>query len=632
MQISRLLTGSLLALTLLGAPPILAKERSDVPEKLTWNLKAVYPNHEAWLKDKNLLETRIPELARFQGHLGDSAVNLRQAFMTILEVRKILDRVYAYSSFVYHQDTRVSKNLEMQQAAQQLSVKFDAATSYFRPEVQSLSSQRVTQFINAEPQMKVYAQVFDDIFRSQPHTLAAGEEKIVAEAGDLKDSGEAAHSIFTNADLPYPTVTLSDGKKVRLDAAAYTLYRAVPNRADRLTVFKAFWGRYQEFRRTLGTTLYSQVKSHIFDKKVHKYSSCLEAALAPENIPTKVYQQLITDVHANLPTMHRYLKLRQQLMGVDKLRYEDLYAPIIKGQDPKYTPEQAMELTLQATAPLGPEYQKVLKQAYADRWVDFLPNTGKRSGAYSDGAVYDVHPYQLLNFTGRYEDVSTLAHESGHSMHSYLSNTHQPFGLHNYSIFVAEVASTLNENMLLHYMLDHTKDDNFKLYLLGSYLENMRGTLFRQALLAEFQLRIHEMAERGESLTGDNMNKLYLKLLREYYGHDKGVCQIDDLYAVEWAYIPHFYYNFYVYQYSTSQVASTTIASAILAEEASGKGTHQAREAYLKMLSLGSSQYPIALLRGAGVDMLTSQPFQTAMKEMNAIMDQIEVIQRKKKG
>ncbi|CAN0342750.1 unnamed protein product, partial [Phaeothamnion confervicola] len=338
--------------------------------------------------------------------------------------------------------------------------------------------------------------------------------------------------------------------------------------------------------------------------------------------------QLLADVHANLPTLHRYLRLRQRLMKVDKLRYEDLYAPIVQGKSPEYTPEQAMELTLQATAPLGADYQKLLKQAYKDRWVDFLPSTGKRSGAYSDGSGYDVHPYQLLNFNGAYEDVSTLAHESGHSLHSYFSNTKQPYGLHNYSIFVAEVASTLNENLLLHSMLANAKDNRLKLFLLGSYLENMRGTLFRQALLAEFQLRIHEMAEKGESLTGDNMNALYLKLLREYYGHDKGVCQIDELYGVEWAYIPHFYYNFYVYQYATSQVASTSIAGAILAEEASGKGTHVARDAYLNMLASGSSDYPVNLLKKAGVDMTSSAPFNAAMKEMNRIMDEIEALEK----
>jgi oligoendopeptidase F len=323
-------------------------------------------------------------------------------------------------------------------------------------------------------------------------------------------------------------------------------------------------------------------------------------------------------------------------MGVDQLRYEDLYASIIKDVDLQYTPEQAMDLTLKACAPLGKTYVDDLKKGYDTRWVDFMPSKGKKSGAYSNGAAYDVHPYQLLNFMGGYDDVSTLAHESGHSMHSFLSNTHQPYITADYPIFVAEVASTCNENLLLHYMLDkETKDDATRLFLLGSYLDGLRQTLFRQTLFAEFELKIHERAEAGDSLTGDNLTKLYLSLLKEYYGDAQGVCKVDDLYGVEWAYIPHFYYNFYVYQYATSLVASTSIANMIReeasAQKASGKQqpSTKARDAYITMLSSGSSKYPIDLLKAAGVDMTTSAPFTAAMKEMNTVMDQIEAILNK---
>ena len=627
MRIHRLLSG-LLIMGALAAPPVLARERSEVPERLTWDLKNLFPSLGAWKQAADQVATRLPGLASGQGHVGDSAQALYSQFSTLLEIRRDLDRVSVYANLLYDQDTRDSKHLEMRQTVQQLNVQFDSASAYFRPEIQALGKAKLDQYLASEPRLKAFAQVFDDILRTQSHTLTPAEEKIIAEAGDLKESGRYIYGVFSNAELPYPEITLK-GKKIRLDSSAYSEFRAASDRKERVQVFQTFFGRYQEYRRSLGTMLYSQVKGHVFDKKVHHYDSCLQAALFPENIPTQVYTQLLADVHSHLPTLHRYLKLRQRLMKVDKLQYSDIYAPIIKGAALHYTPEEAMELTLQASAPLGPDYQKTLKQGYRDRWVDFLPSTGKRSGAYSEGAAYQVHPYQLLNFNGRYEDISTLAHESGHSMHSYLSNRHQPFGLHNYSIFVAEVASTLNENLLLHYMLEHTQDDNIKLFLLSSYLERMRGTLFRQAMLAEFQLKIHEMAEKGQSLTGDNLNALYLRLLKEYYGHDLGVCHIDDLYSVEWAYIPHFYYNFYVYQYATSQVASTSLAAAILAEERSNKGTHRAREAYLKMLSSGSSNYPVALLREAGVDMLSSAPFNAAMKEMNQIMDEIEAISAK---
>jgi len=323
-------------------------------------------------------------------------------------------------------------------------------------------------------------------------------------------------------------------------------------------------------------------------------------------------------VHANLPTLHRYLKLRQRIMGVDQLRYEDLYAPIVKRVELRYSPEQAKDLVLKAVAPLGPKYVADLKKGFADRWMDFMPTTGKKSGAYSTGA-YGVHPYQLQNFTGLYEEVSTLAHESGHSMHTFLSDKNQPYPTHDYRIFVAEVASTLNENLLLHYMLSQTKDRDTRLFLLGAYLDGLRTTLFRQTLFAEFELKIHELSEQGEPLTGEKLTGLYRGLLKEYYGDAAGVCKVADLYGIEWAYIPHFYYDFYVYQYATSITASAKIAADIRADK-----TGKSRDAYLKMLSSGSSKYPIDLLRDAGVDMTTSAPFHAAIQEMNTVMDEIE--------
>jgi oligoendopeptidase F len=310
------------------------------------------------------------------------------------------------------------------------------------------------------------------------------------------------------------------------------------------------------------------------------------------------------------------------MMGLKELRYEDLYAPIVSEVKMTFTPEEAMKVTLEALAPLGKEYVDTLRHGFASRWIDWLPSTGKASGAYSTGA-YGVHPYQLQNFTGLYDEVGTLAHESGHSMHTYLADRHQPFVTHDYATFVAEVASTLNENLLFHYMLDRTKDKNTRLYVLGSYLDNLRGTLFRQTMFAEFELKMHEMGEKDETLSGENLTALYQEIVRKYYGHDQGVCKVDSLYSVEWSYIPHFFYDFYVYQYATSIVASTALANGIREEAAAGKGTKR-RDAYLNMLSSGSSKYPIDLLKDAGVDMTTSAPFQAAMKEMNSVMDEMD--------
>jgi oligoendopeptidase F len=517
----------------------------------------------------------------------------------------------------------------MRQEAEQLGVDFGTATSFVRPEILSLGPEKVRAFLAAEKRLGEYRVYLEDVLRWKPHTLSAAEERIAAQAGNLTDAGQSVHGILTDADLPYPTVKLSGGQEVRLDATAYTLHRASRVRADRDKVFDAFFGALKTFQRTLGVALYAQVRGHIFDEKVHLFGSSLEAALFQNDVPTAVYRQLIADVHRSLPTLHRYLRLRQKMLGLDALRYQDLYVPLVEKVDMTFAPEEARAITLEAFAPLGKEYVATLKKGYESRWTDFLPSTGKRSGAYSTD-VYGVHPFQLLNFNGRYEDLSTLAHESGHSMHAWLSDSSQPYATSQYAIFVAEVASTLNEHLLFHHMLSKAKDDAARLFLLGNELETLRTTLFRQTLFAEFELAGHEMAERGETLTGEGLSALYLKLLRQYYGHEQGVCGVDDLMAVEWTYVPHFYYDFYVYQYATSVVASTSLAKAIL-DEAKRKGTER-RDAYLRMLRSGRSKVPIELLREAGVDMTTSGPFDAAIAEMNGTMDEMERILSRRGG
>jgi len=611
-----------LAVSACNAPGAFCAERADVPEKYKWNTADLYPTEEAWAKHAADISARIPGIADFKGKLGESAAGFYSALDAILGINKDLDRLATYASMRSDEDTRVGKTREMKQTAEDIAVKYFAAKSFLRPEILALGRGKVMGFVSEDKRLAPYKPWLEDLLRYEAHTLTASEEKIAAQAALMADGPSSVYGIFTNADLPYPEVTLSNGEKVRLDASAYTKYRSVPNRADRDTVFHAFWSRYKEFERTLGTTLNAQVKAHQFDKEVHKFDSCLEAAIFDSNIPPAVYKQLIADVHTNLPALHRYLKLRKRMMDVPTLRYEDLYASVVKKVELRYDAEQAKALVLDAVSPLGPQYAADLKMSYDDRWVDFTPTTGKKSGAYSTG-VYGVHPYQLQNFTGTYEEVSTLAHESGHSIHTFLSDKNQPYVTHDYKIFVAEVASTLNENLLLHRVLGQTKDRDTRLFLLGSYLDGLRTTLFRQTLFAEFELRIHEMAEKGDALTGEKLSALYLSLLKQYYGDAEGVCKIDDLYGIEWAYIPHFYYDFYVYQYATSIMASATIAAEMRAEAAAGKPA-ATRDAYLKMLSSGSSLYPIDLLKGVGVDLTTSVPFNSAIKEMNATMDEME--------
>jgi oligoendopeptidase F len=612
----------------LAAPNALAVERSAVPEQLKWNTADLYASDDAWRKDRDDLARRIPDLGKFKGHLGDSAGALFTAAETILDAVRLLQRVSVYASMRSDEDTRDQNRLGMNQEAQQISVQFGSAIAYLRPELLALGSDRVKGFVAQDARLKPYTVYLDDIVRWAPHTLSAAEETLVAKTGDMAGAGYAIQNVFANAEFPFPEVVLPGGEKVRLDAQAYTKYRASAKREERVVTFRSFFGALAAYAGTFGATLDAGVRAHVFDKDVHKFQSCLEAATFPVNVPTKVYAQLIKDVRANLPVLHRYLRLRQRMMGLVVLTYEDLYAPIVKSVDLRYTPEQAQELVLKSVAPLGPDYVAALRKGFADRWIDWMPNTGKKSGAYSTG-VYGIHPYQLQNFTGLYDEVSTLAHESGHSMHTYLANTTQPFVNAGYPIFVAEVASTLNEALLLDSMLKDTKDRDTRLFLLGSRLEGLRTTLFRQAMFAEFELRIHEMAERGEPLTGEKLTALYRDMVKEYYGDAQGVCKVDDLYGIEWAYITHFFYNFYVYQYATSMVASSSLAHGILSEARASKPSTRARDAYLAMLSAGSSKYAIDLLKDAGVDMTTSAPFNAAMAEMNGIMDEMEGLLKK---
>jgi oligoendopeptidase F len=606
-----------------------AVERTEVPDKYKWDLSALYADEAAWMQGKQAFQKSIPGVAQWQGKLGGSAADLLAGMTAWEQSLRQVERLYSYAFQLYSEDTRVSRSMQMQQEMSQAYSEFQSATSFMRPEILAIGREKIDAYLAAEPKLGQYRMFFDDILRAAPHTLSPAEEKVFARMSVLGEAGSTVQSVLRSADMPFPEVTFSDGQKVRLDASAYEKYRASENKADRDLAFQAFWDTYNAYKRTFATTLNSHVQTHIAYKDVRKFDTSLDAALFDFNIPRSVYTQLLDDVHKNLPTLHRYLKLRQKIMGLPQLGYEDLYAPIVQKAELQYTPEQAMQMTLEAFAPLGPTYVEALRKGYADRWVDFMPNTGKEGGAYSN-TVYGVHPYQLMNFNGAWTDVSTLAHESGHSMHSYLSNAKQPYATANYSTFVAEVASTLNENLLLHHVLDQTKDDRARLFLLSSYLDSMRTTLFRQTLFAEFELKIHESVERGEPLTGDSLNALYLGLVRKYYGHDEGVVKVDEKYGAEWAFIPHFYRNFYVYQYATSMIGGMQLADGMIGKAAVKSGAAKKnREAYLRLMESGSSKYPIDLLKDAGVDMTTSQPFNAAMREMNAIMDEIEKIYAK---
>lgn len=600
------------------------KERADIEDQYKWDLTDLYASDEAWKAKKDEVAAQFDKVLEFKGKLGSSAQTLLACMEYQSELSKELTRLYTYAFQKSDLDTRDSAPQAMKQELQQLFTEYGAKAAFVEPEILEIDAATIDKFIAEEKGLKVYEFYLKDLQRKKEHRLSEKEEKILANAGLITGESSTIYGILTNADLPYPEVELSDGAKATLTSAGYAKYRASTNRADRELVFNEFFGALKNFSRTLGSTMSANIKSDLFVARSRNYDTCLEAALDANNIPTEVYMSLVENVNKNLDSFHRYLDIKRRMLGVDTLKYIDMYAPTVEGVDLQYTIDEAYDIVEEALAPLGKEYVGTIETAAENRWIDVYPTTGKRSGAYSSGNAYDVHPYILLNFNGKYDDVSTLAHELGHTMQSYLSNKNQPYPLADYPIFVAEVASTFNEALLIDYMLDKIKDDDTRLSLLMEYLDGLKGTVFRQTQFAEFELRMHEMVERGEALTDESLTALYADIVRTYYGHDKGVCLVDDLYTYEWAYIPHFYYNFYVYQYSTSFCASTALAEKTLNKE---KG---ATEKYIEFLSAGGSDYPINLLKKAGVDMTTSEPFDKTMAKMNRVMDEIEKILQKK--
>jgi oligoendopeptidase F len=608
---------SLAATLTLGAQE---RDRAKIADRYKWNLADIYPSDAAWRAAKDTLAANLPQLRQYKGKLTSSAAVLAEALEKQSAFDKELSRLYVYASMLADQDTRDSTHQGMQQEMVQLASSFAAESSFIEPEILKADKTTIQRDIEREPRLRVYRFYLNDVLRRAAHTLSDAEEKLLADSGPVQGTSSNVFNILSNADFPYPSVTLSDGRSVKVDQAGYDELRRSANRADREKVMAAFFTSLGSFSRTYGTTMNGEVQKVLFATKARKYSSALETALDGANIPTSVYTRLIDGVNKNLPAFHRYLRLRKRIMGVDQLHYYDLYAPLVASVDLTYTPEQAESHVLAAVAPLGAEYQATIKKAFDNRWIDLFPTEGKQSGAYSNGGAYDVHPYMLINYNGQFADVSTLAHELGHTMQSFYSNKTQPYPLAGYPIFVAEVASTFNESLLIDHMLKTIKDDDARLSILGNYLENIKGTVFRQTQFAEFELRMHEMAGRGEPITGDALAKLYLDITKRYYGHDQGVCLVDDYIRHEWSYVPHFYRDFYVFQYATSFTASEALAQKVKA------GNPDATRTYLAFLSAGGSKYPIELLKDAGVDMTTDEPLDLTIKEMNRVMDEMEAI------
>lgn len=597
------------------------RERSEVPETYQWNLTDLYASDGEWRSAFRELESEVNGFSSCRGTLASSGGALARCLELRSDWMMRFQRLASYASNLSNQDTRVSENQAKLQQVQQLATQFGTETSFIEPDIVAMEERVLRRYLADETALAPYRFYLTDLLRRKEHTLSEKEERIIAEAGRMASAPSSIYNVFTDAELPSPEVTLQSGEKVTLTKSAFGRYRALPNREDRARVFETFFRTFKDFESTFGAQLYAKVNRDLFYARARGYGSSLEMSLDPNNIPVEVYHSLIENVNRNLDKFHRYLEIKRRMMGLDELRYSDLYAPSVDGVDLTYNVDEGKELVLESLAPLGRRYTEVVERAYEDRWIDFFPTPGKRSGAYSNDGGYDAHPFILMNYNGLFDDVGTLAHELGHAMHTHFSNKTQPFPTADYPIFVAEVASTFNEALLKERVLREIEDPEIRLSLLMKYLDGIKGTLFRQTQFAEFELRIHEKVEKGEPLTGADLSKLYGEITRRYYGHEKGVCRVEDFIDYEWAYILHFFnYTYYVYQYATSFTASTALAEMVLA------GEEGAVDQMIAFLSSGGSDYPIALLKKAGVDMTTSVPFEHAMQAMERTMDEIEEI------
>ena len=592
---------------------------SETPEQISWNLHEIYVSDEAWNAERERLEVEVESLTRFRGRLGASAAALREALDLISMTNKELGRLYAYAFLESDEDRRIASNQERRSVVSSLLSEFGEATSFVSPELLRVGSTTIERYISADSGLDKHAFNLHNILRHEPHTLSDEAEQVLAASGPVLDGPERVYAMLSSSDMPFPTVTLSTGAEVRLDQAAYSFHRASQHRDDRKLVFDQFWRTWKAYRATLGQTLDTHVKAHVFQAKARKYDSALHAALAGPNIPVEVYRTLIAAAHRHLPSLYRYFALRARMIGVDDLAYHDIYPPLV-ASDRQFDLDESERLALRSAEPLGPSYIALLEEGFGGDWMHVYPQPGKASGAYMYGAVYNVHPYLLLNFNGTYNDVSTFVHEWGHAVHTMLSTRNNPYETSDYATFTAEIASTTNEVLLQEHMLAQDISDQERLFYLGTALETVRGTFFRQAMFAEFELKIHELVEAGEALSGEKMSNLYEQLVRQYHGSDDGVLAYDSSYAVEWAFIPHFYRNFYVFQYATSIAGGTMFAERLL------RGEAKARDDYLAVLSSGGSRYAYELLQEHGIDLATDAPYDALIARMDRVMDEIERI------
>lgn len=589
-------------------------KRSEVKKEFTWAIEDLYATDELWEKDYNRLKEMIPQIEEYRGRLSESGKTLLDFLNLYCRLNILMERIYVYANQKYHEDTANSVYQELSDKAEVLNVQLNSALSFATPEILNIPEETLEKFKSEESELREYDFYLKNIIRRKPHVLSAEIEALLADAGEMAASPDNIFSKFNNADLKFPEIKDEDGNPVRITHGRFIQFLQSNNRRVREDAFKGVYKTYESYKNTLAATFSSNLKQELFFSKARNYGSNLEKALDDSNIPVSVYTNLIEAVHDNMDLMHRYVSLRKKILGVDELHMYDLYTPLVQDVKMDIPFEEAKKIVSEGLKPLGEEYQEILQEGFKNRWIDIYENENKRSGAYSWGA-YGVHPYVLLNYNNTLDNVFTLAHEMGHAIHSYYSDKVQPYIYAAYKIFVAEVASTCNEALLIDHMLKNTDDKLQKAYLINHFLENFKGTLYRQTMFAEFEMITHKMVQEGQSLTADTLCKIYHDLNVRYFGDD---IVIDPEIDMEWSRIPHFYSAFYVYQYATGYSAAIALSRRILKE---GK---PAVDDYIRFLSGGSSDYPIELLKKAGVDMSTKEPVNQALKLFDELLDQME--------
>jgi oligoendopeptidase F len=582
-----------------------------------WDLTELYPSLEAWEAERQRLLTEIDNIENFRGTLGDDSESLHTAQRYISDTYRELLRIYSYASMEQDQDLRVTQSQERNQLGEGLFARFSQASAWMDPELIAIGEERINAFIQTNTDLAPFAFMLENTLRKSEHTLSDETEQALSFFSQSFDAPSNIYSLIANSDIPWPTLTMSTGEEALINSQGYGFWRGSYNRDDREQTFDAYWNKWSEYNSSVGMVLNAHIQMQVAAARARKYDSVLQRELFTDNLPESVYRTLVEEVNKALPTLHRYFKLRGRMLGVEQLHYYDIY-PSLVSLEKVFDIETTKTITLDAMSVLGEDWVSMQREAIDKRWVHVYPQEGKRSGAYMNGSAYDVHPYMLLNHNDDYDSLSTFAHEWGHAMHTLYAKQAQPFETADYSTFIAEIPSTSLELILEQYMVENATSVDEKLFYLGQGLETLRGTFYRQTMFAEFELALYEAVERGEALSGAGITDIYADIVRRYHGHDENVVIVDDLYTNEWMFVPHFYYNMYVFQYATSLTAGTALYANIVENGEVGVDN------YKNLLRAGGSDYPYELLRAAGVDLATPEPYQAVVNRMNAIMDEME--------